>query len=63
MKAAGSPKRVVVVGAGPAGLQAARIAAERGHEVIVLERAPFAGGQYRLAAAPPDKTTTAITSN
>ena len=61
MKAAGSPKRVVVVGAGPAGLQAARIAAERGHEVIVLERAPFAGGQYRLAAAPPDKTELAKT--
>ena len=55
------PKRVVVVGAGPAGLQAARIAAERGHEVTVLERENFAGGQYRLAAAPPDKTELAKT--
>jgi NADPH-dependent 2,4-dienoyl-CoA reductase/sulfur reductase-like enzyme len=55
------PKRVVVVGAGPAGLQAARIAAERGHEVTVLERESFAGGQYRLAAAPPDKTELAKT--
>ena len=54
-------KHVVVVGAGPAGLQAARIAAERGHEVTVLERESFAGGQYRLAAAPPDKTELAKT--
>lgn len=54
-------KGVVVVGAGPAGLQAARIAAQRGHEVTVLERDAFAGGQYRLAAAPPDKTELAKT--
>lgn len=43
-------KKVVVVGAGPAGLEAARVAAERGHEVIVLEAAPHAGGQIRLTA-------------
>src|SRR5690606_3494654 len=36
-------KKVVVVGAGPAGLEAARVAAERGHEIIVLEAAPHAG--------------------
>jgi 2,4-dienoyl-CoA reductase-like NADH-dependent reductase (Old Yellow Enzyme family) len=48
--AAGPPKRVVVVGAGPAGLEAARVAAERGHSVVLLEAAPDLGGQVRLAA-------------
>ena len=43
-------KKVVVVGAGPAGLEAARVAAERGHEVIVLEAAAVPGGQIRLTA-------------
>ncbi|OWV88265.1 NADH:flavin oxidoreductase [Rhizobium sp. R693] len=43
-------KKVVVVGAGPAGLEAARVAAERGHEVIVFEAANNPGGQIRLTA-------------
>jgi len=43
-------KRVVVVGGGPAGLEAARVSAERGHEVILFEKAPALGGQIRLAA-------------
>ncbi|MEF0941243.1 NADH:flavin oxidoreductase [Rhizobium sp. BR 362] len=43
-------KKVVVVGAGPAGLEAARVAGERGHEVVVFEAAPNAGGQIRLTA-------------
>ncbi|MEM6986578.1 MAG: NADH:flavin oxidoreductase [Pseudomonadota bacterium] len=47
------PKRIVVVGAGPAGLEAARVSAERGHDVWVLEAAPDAGGQIRLAAQNP----------
>jgi len=43
-------KKVVIVGAGPAGLEAARVAAERGHEVIVFEAAADPGGQVRLTA-------------
>ncbi len=46
-------RRAVIVGAGPAGLEAARVAAERGHEVHLLEAASQAGGQVRLLAANP----------
>ncbi len=46
-------RHIVVVGAGPAGLEAARVASERGHQVTVLEAAPHAGGQVRLAALSP----------
>ena len=48
-----SSKRIVIVGAGPAGLEAARVAGERGHKVTVLEAAPDAGGQIRLTAQNP----------
>jgi 2,4-dienoyl-CoA reductase-like NADH-dependent reductase (Old Yellow Enzyme family)/thioredoxin reductase len=41
-------RKVVVVGAGPAGLEAARVASERGHQVLVLEAAAKPGGQVRL---------------
>ncbi len=47
----GAPQNVVVVGAGPAGLEAARVCAERGHAVTVIEAGSKAGGQLRLAAA------------
>lgn len=49
------PKRVVVVGSGPAGMQAAVTASERGHAVILLERTPRLGGQARIAAKAPQR--------
>ena len=48
-------RKIVVVGAGPAGLEAARVSAERGHQVIVFEAAAHAGGQIRLQALTPRK--------
>lgn len=50
---AAAPKRAVVVGAGPAGLEAARVAAERGHRVTVLEAASRPGGQINLLTQNP----------
>ncbi|MGP3698166.1 N-methyl-L-proline N-demethylase HpbA [Rhodobacter sp. NSM] len=47
---AASKKNVTIVGAGPAGLEAARVAAERGHRVTVFEAASEAGGQVRLTS-------------
>jgi len=46
-------RKVLIVGAGPAGLEAARVSAERGHTVTVLEAAPKPGGQIRLTAVSP----------
>lgn len=48
-----TPKSVLVVGAGPAGLEAARSAAERGHQVEIVEALPKIGGQFRLAGEQP----------
>jgi 2,4-dienoyl-CoA reductase-like NADH-dependent reductase (Old Yellow Enzyme family)/thioredoxin reductase len=47
---ASKTKRVVIVGAGPGGLEAARVSAERGHDVVVFEAADKPGGQIRLTA-------------
>jgi 2,4-dienoyl-CoA reductase-like NADH-dependent reductase (Old Yellow Enzyme family)/thioredoxin reductase len=48
-------KRVVVVGGGPAGLETARVARERGHEVILLEKSSELGGQTIIAAKSPGR--------
>lgn len=47
------PKRVFVIGGGPAGLEAARAAAERGHRVVLAEASDRLGGQFRLAGLQP----------
>ena len=52
-KTSGPLRKAVVVGAGPAGLEAARVLAERGHSVEVLEATGAAGGQILLAARNP----------
>lgn len=51
----GGGRKVVVVGAGPAGLEAARVLGLRGFEVVVLERTERVGGQLVFAAKPPKK--------
>lgn len=45
----------MVIGGGPAGMEAARIASLRGHEVILYDKGKELGGQLLLAAAPPGK--------
>ncbi len=55
VRLAPTPKQVMVVGAGPAGLQAAIAAARNGHRVTVHEREAEPGGQVRLAASVPNR--------
>jgi N-methyl-L-proline demethylase len=50
---AAAQRRVVIIGGGPGGLEAARVSAERGHAVLLLEAMPWTGGQIRLAARNP----------
>ena len=49
------PKKVLVIGAGPAGLEAARLAAIRGHSVTLVDKKDRIGGKIHLAMIPPDK--------
>lgn len=51
MTPAARPARVLVVGGGPAGMEAARLAALRGHRVTLIEAGPALGGRFRFAAA------------
>jgi 2,4-dienoyl-CoA reductase (NADPH2) len=50
-----APKRIAVVGAGPAGLACATVAAERGHRVVLFDAAAEIGGQFNLAKTIPGK--------
>ncbi|HEY4333799.1 MAG TPA: FAD-dependent oxidoreductase, partial [Ilumatobacteraceae bacterium] len=52
---AATPRHVLVIGAGPAGLEAARVSAELGHRVMVVEATDEIGGQYRLAGLQPSR--------
>ncbi|WP_107850387.1 dimethylglycine demethylation protein DgcA [Oceanimonas marisflavi] len=54
-KTDGPVRKVVVVGGGPGGMEAARVAAERGHQVVLFEKAPELGGQITLAAKAPQR--------
>lgn len=55
IKPAEKSKKVLVIGGGPAGMEASVIAAQRGHKVILYEKGEKLGGQLRLAAIPPGK--------
>ncbi len=60
LKRARTPHRVLVVGGGPAGLEAVRVAALRGHDVTLYERESQLGGAIRLAAAAPGRERLAL---
>jgi len=55
-KAKNRCKKVFVAGGGPAGMEAARVAAERGHDVTLFEKSDRLGGQMFEASVPPGKT-------
>lgn len=55
LKPALSPKRVIVIGGGIGGMEAARVLAERGHKVSLYERSEKLGGQWNIAAQEPQK--------
>lgn len=55
LKPATAPRKIAIIGAGPAGLAAASIAAQRGHHVTLLESSKAIGGQFNLARRIPGK--------
>jgi 2,4-dienoyl-CoA reductase-like NADH-dependent reductase (Old Yellow Enzyme family)/thioredoxin reductase len=55
IKKAAKPKKVIIVGGGPGGMEAARVATLRGHQVTLYEKERKLGGQLILAARPPHK--------
>jgi NADPH-dependent 2,4-dienoyl-CoA reductase/sulfur reductase-like enzyme len=55
LKPVDKKKKVFVAGGGPAGMEAARVAAQRGHEVHLYEKSDKLGGQYLIGAIPPNK--------
>jgi 2,4-dienoyl-CoA reductase (NADPH2) len=55
LEPASPKKKVMVIGGGPAGMEAARVAALRGHQVSLYEKSETLGGQLPLAAAPPGR--------
>jgi len=57
---AAEPKKVLVAGGGPAGLEAARVLAERGHKVVLVDAADKLGGNFNLAAVAPMKQDFAL---
>ncbi|MEH6824934.1 MAG: dimethylglycine demethylation protein DgcA [Motiliproteus sp.] len=54
-KSEGPKRKVVVIGGGPGGMEAARVAAERGHDVTLLEKAQELGGQITIASKAPQR--------
>ena len=55
LEPAEAPKKVLVIGGGPAGMEAARVAAKRGHEVTLAEAMPDLGGTLELASRAPTR--------
>ncbi len=53
---AGHPKKVIVIGGGPAGLEVARVAAQRSHNVTLFEKSSDLGGQLKIAKNPPGRS-------
>ena len=55
LRKTGEGRKVVILGAGPAGLEAARVAAGRGFCPVIFEKEPEIGGQLNFADKPPKK--------
>jgi NADPH-dependent 2,4-dienoyl-CoA reductase/sulfur reductase-like enzyme len=60
LEAASAKKHIVIVGGGPAGMEAARVAKLRGHDVTLMEKGTRLGGQLIPAAAPPHKEAISV---